>query len=119
MFWPQVKSIFRNNKPIFIASFILVIALAIYFPSLGQESRLIEKQDHLNKESLGQAEKLDQAILLRDDLLIKTQGLDSQVESWVKRRESLENYLTEKPDDSNSNEDVDKANNTEKGLKNE
>ena len=119
MFWPQVKSIFRNNKPIFIASFILVIALALYFPSLGQESRLIEKQDRLNKESLGQAEKLDQAILLRDDLLIKTQGLDSQVEAWEKRREALERYLTVKPEGSTSKEDEDKSNNREKGLKDE
>lgn len=106
MFWPRVKSIFLNNISLFIALFILALALAIYFPSLGQANRLIEGRDTLEQESLKIKEDLSETILLRDNLLEKTQGLDLQVETWEKRRESLESYLLVKPETSNGSEDT-------------
>lgn len=106
MFWPRVKSIFLNNISLFIALFILALALAIYFPSLGQANRLIEGRDTLEQESLKIKEDLSETILLRDNLLEKTQGLDLQVETWEKRRKSLESYLLVKPETSNGSEDT-------------
>ena len=106
MFWPRVKSIFLNKISLFIALFILALALAIYFPSLGQANRLIEGRDTLEQESLKIKEDLSETILLRDNLLEKTQGLDLQVETWEKRRKSLESYLLVKPETSNGSEDT-------------
>ena len=106
MFWPRVKSIFLNNISLFIALFILALALAIYFPSLGQAQRLIEGRDVLEQESLQINEDLSEAILVKDNLLKKTQGLDLQVETWEQRRETLESYLLVKPETSNGSEDT-------------
>ncbi|MDX9888516.1 MAG: hypothetical protein RBS51_04535 [Anaerovoracaceae bacterium] len=106
MFWPRVKSIFLNNISLFIAIFILALALAIYFPSLGQEHRLTEGRDILEQESLQIKEDLSQAVLLRDELLEKTKGLDSQVEIWKQRKEALESYLLEKPETSEESKDT-------------
>lgn len=119
MFWLRVKSIFLENKSLYISLFILSMALAIYFPSLGQDVRLIDKQDDLEKESLVITEKLDEAVLLRDDLLQKTQGLDSQVEAWEKRTETLKEYLTVIPDASKNISNTHKTTNRNKGLEDE
>ena len=78
---------------LFIALFILAIALALYFPSLGQENRLKENRDTLEKESLEITEELAEVVLLRDDLLGRTQGQDSQLETWEKRTTILKGYL--------------------------
>ena len=93
MFWHRVKSIFFNNMSLFIALFILARALALYFPSLGQENRLKENRDTLEKESLEITEELAEVVLLRDDLLGRTQGQDSQLEAWEKRTTILKGYL--------------------------
>jgi len=99
LFWHQVKSIFLNNISLFVALFILAIALALYFPSLGQEDRLAENRDALEKESLQITEELAEDLLLRDDLLGRTQGLDFQLETWEKRTATLKGYLEELSDE--------------------
>lgn len=112
MFWLRVKSIFLKNISLFIALAILAAALALYFPSLGQGDRLIEKRDDLEKEGLQVTNELSEAILLRDDLHYDTEEVGPLIEEWNQRVEKLKGYLVNSADASKNSKDT--AENTNK-----
>jgi membrane protein implicated in regulation of membrane protease activity len=93
--WHRALSIFKKNPTLYIAVWLLLLALLFYLPSLGREARLEESRQQWSQrhqQMLDQKNTLEREV---EKLFQESQQILEDGQDWSRRAEELESYIIE------------------------